>query len=72
MACAEGHLPVVKLLKAQGANLNAANRTGQTPIDIARLCNRLNVVEFLTTASSDLVRRYYSLKSPLHIMSAFA
>lgn len=71
MACAEGHLSVVKLLQAQGANLNATNRTGQTPLDIARLCNQRNVVEFLSTVSSDLVRRHSSLESLLHIMSAF-
>jgi ankyrin repeat protein len=47
VAASDGHLEVVKLLVARGANLNARNRDGATPLGVALLSGHKNVVSCL-------------------------
>lgn len=47
LACGEGHILVVRALIDNGANVNVEDRWGGTPLDDAKRCGHLNIVELL-------------------------
>ena len=48
MASYEGHLKVVKWLLRNGANLNDADKFGDTALESAEICGHSEVAKFLT------------------------
>jgi ankyrin repeat protein len=51
-ACHKGHLEVVKILfRADPSSINVSNKYGHTALQIAAFRNRINIVEFLITAT---------------------
>lgn len=50
-AAARGHLEVVKILVNYGHSTNVYDNAGDTPLDIARICEQHHVVEYLETIS---------------------
>ena len=53
MACANGHLDIVKLLLKHGANPNALNKSKNTPLHWAALNGRTEIIELLIEAKAD-------------------
>ena len=53
MACANGHLEVVKLLLVNKAPLDALNKAMNTPLHWAALNGRLPIVELLLESGAD-------------------
>ena len=53
--CAAGHRNVAEHLLASGANLNAVNDDGETPIMIASHFGHADLVQFLLHRSCDFV-----------------
>lgn len=48
MASKGGHLEVVRLLLEHGADLNACDKDGQTPSDVASLSGKQEIVQLLS------------------------
>ncbi len=53
MACANGYSDIVKLLLKQKAQVNALNKSKNTPLHWAALNGRTNIIELLLAASAD-------------------
>ena len=53
-AAAGGHKDVVELLIAKGANVNAENNKGKTPVDFAQSRNRKAIVELLIARGANI------------------
>ena len=69
-AADEGHLEIVKLLVAGGANVNLKASTGDTALIRAILSNSSLVVQFLLESKADSNLQGESGRSPLHIACA--
>ena len=54
LASQEGHLQVVKLLARNGANIHLANNQGVTPLHVANLYGRDEVVDYLVNKGAKL------------------
>ncbi|WP_048197572.1 ankyrin repeat domain-containing protein, partial [Methanocaldococcus sp. FS406-22] len=54
MACQEGDVEKVKELIKKGANVNAKNRFGGTPLQAAVVGNHIEVVKLLIENGADL------------------
>ena len=51
----EGHLPVVEFLVSEGADVNAKNNEGYTPlIEAAFFCGHLSICQFLVSNGADV------------------
>ncbi|MDE1151384.1 MAG: ankyrin repeat domain-containing protein [Micavibrio sp.] len=48
-----GHASMVELLAGAGANIFATNATGMTPIDVARMKSKADIVPILESAAAD-------------------
>ena len=46
-ACERGTSNTVKCLIEKGADVNSKNKRGQTPLDLARICENFEVIEYL-------------------------
>ena len=66
-ACMEGHTDMVTLLLARGANVNAVDAGGFTPIYNAVLKRKAPIVQVLVNKGADISCREYS---PLHYLSS--
>lgn len=53
-ACLNGKLDVVKLLIKSGANVNAINKDGYSPLFVACENGYDNIVQFLLSAGADV------------------
>ena len=70
VACQQGHFRVVELLLSAGADRNAANKNGATPIFIASSCGHLNIVELLIAAGADTNAATKDGWTPLYVASS--
>ena len=66
-ACRAGHLDVVKILVVAGAQVDAANSHGKTPLDKARSKKRLAVVTWLEDPASMQLPAAPLMQLPPHL-----
>ncbi len=55
-----GHCQVIELLLSHGANINAVDSDGNTPLSLASQSYRVDAVIALINAGADLTRKYQS------------
>ena len=53
VASSNGHLDIARELLARGANVNAVNNGGYTPLILASYCGRVKIVRALLAAGAD-------------------
>ena len=53
LACAAGHGRIIKMLLRKGADVNAANSDGNTPLHLAAANGRKAIVKFLVSNKAD-------------------
>ena len=71
-AAANGHYEVVKMLVAEGANVNRTNNKEETPVHVAAARGNANVLKFFHENGGDMTRRDSvggEEAHPLHLMA---
>ena len=68
-AATDGDIDIVKLLVAKGANTNAKNLYGQTPLHCAVVRGHKNIIKLLLAKGADINCRDNAGRTPLHYAS---
>jgi ankyrin repeat protein len=69
-AAQNGRLPLVKLLVAHGADVNAKNQGDQTALHVAASRSNLEIVRLLIDSKADIAAKTSSGSTPLHSAAA--
>ena len=68
-ASANNNVELVRLLLDIGADINLANRAGETPLYVASLFGYVNIVRILTERGANINKANKNGETPLHIAS---
>ncbi len=55
-AAAKGDLPILRYLVSKGASINALDRSGDSPLEVAASADRTDAVRFLTENGAKRIR----------------
>lgn len=70
IAIVKGHLSVVKILIRRGADINAADSSGRTPLSWAAFFNQADAIDELISAGANVFNRDTFGRSPFHVAIA--